>query len=260
MTVRPAPPAPAAHRLDQRPRPRARRGRGAERDDRHRRRAERRPRPARPGVVGAAGQRPALLGGPAAARARARAAAALGSGRGLRGDRVGGPGRGADQVAERRLDRRGEGRGRPDRGAAARVGGDRGRASTSRSSPDEFPGDLRWPATSVGHGVDVAADARGALRRARRAGSSRRGGRDLAEFRQPRRARGPAAELGGRRTRRRGRESPPGSTSAATCSSSSPTASGSRSAPARSASAWRDLCCATGFRYGRGNTTTEEQL
>ena len=29
-------------------------------------------------------------------------------------------------------------------------------------SPDEFPGDLRWPATSVGHGVDVA-DVREAL-------------------------------------------------------------------------------------------------
>ena len=69
----------------------------------------------------------ALLGDPAPARARAPAAAARGPPRRLRRDRVAGAGRLPDQVAERRLDRRAQGRRGADRGAAAGLGRDRGR-------------------------------------------------------------------------------------------------------------------------------------
>ena len=121
--VRTAAPAPPEHRIDQRPRPGARGGRGAERNGRHRRRAERRPRPAgpRPGrrradqaLLYSAILRPLELehvllplAVPVAVCEAIESVA---------------PGRGADQVAERRLDRRGEGRRRPDRGPAARTG------------------------------------------------------------------------------------------------------------------------------------------
>ena len=135
-----------------------------------------------------AGTGAALLGDPAAARARARAAAARRADRGLRGDRGAGAGRGAGQVAQRRLDRRGEGRRGPDRGPAAGLGGDRGRASTSRSSRTSSPttcaGRRRRSATASTSRPCArrSAAALGALGRAP-------GGRDPGRVPQPRRAR-----------------------------------------------------------------------
>ena len=55
--------------------------------------------------------------------------------------------------------------------------------------PDEFPDDLRWPATSVGHGATVGRRARRGLRRARPLGRGGRG-RGAGGVPPPRRARG----------------------------------------------------------------------
>ena len=85
------------------------------------------------GGPAARGRRPAgvgapVLGDPAPARGASLAAAAGGAARGLRCGRGPRPGRVPGQVAERRLAGRAEARGRPDRGEAAGLGGDRGGA------------------------------------------------------------------------------------------------------------------------------------
>ena len=125
-----------------------------------------------------------------------------------------------------------QGRRRPDRGPPAGLGGDRNRPQR-RDRPDEFPADLRWPATSVGHGVAVD-DARVALSAALgrwvEAPKPKRSRRTATATRWP-----GVRSAGTARRRGRARASRPGSTSAATCSSSAPAASGSRWAPARSA-------------------------
>ena len=89
--------------------------------------------------------------------------------------------------------------------------------------PEEFPADLRWPATSIGRGSGCR---RCAMRCARRSASwtSRPGGRDSGRVSSPRRAHRPEADLGGRGPRRPARARAPGSTSAGTCWSSSTTA------------------------------------
>ena len=87
-------------------------------------------------------------------------------------------------MAERRLARRGEGRRRADRGAAAGLGGDRDRRQCRDRAPPSFPADLRWPATSVGGGATVERAPRRRLGGARPLGRRPPSARSLAEFRR----------------------------------------------------------------------------
>ena len=207
-------------RLDQPAGQGARRGRRAIGDRRHRRRAVGAGAAAGPRLDGARRGRAALLGDPAPARPHPPDAAAGGAGRGLRGLRVAGR-RSSCRIKwpndiwldERKL----AGvliEARPPDWAVIGVG------VNVSIGEDEFPADLRWPAISLGHGVEVGAAPRRARPGARSAGSTAPAERVLDGV-PPSATRCAAARSPGRAVPATvaAAASPTASTSAATCSS-----------------------------------------
>ena len=90
--------------------------------------------------------------------------------------------------------------------------------------PDQFPDDLRWPAISLGHGVEAGRDARRPRPRPRSLGRGRAGAGSRASSARRDALRRPSDRLGGRARRASAAPgSPRASTSAATCSSAAPT-------------------------------------